>query len=418
MKTRMKNQIEATEKRLQAKRAAIKAAEERSEKSTDVEELKRINAEIRSLNADVDEIISSLNNLKEMYGEMDAPAEEGGAPATEEAARSGNLNKIGETRGGKPDGKAEAEKRAKAFAESRRMNINNAEARAVLISSGKIATPTEVNGINEKFNSVSSIIDLVKVTNAAGMGAYKVAFEVTDAAAAKTAEGAAYNESEPTFDFVEITPEKITVISYISEEVQKQSPLEYEAKVKAAALNALRKKAAEMITDKARASKINSKVVFTSNKIDAHTLRKIALSYGGDENVVGGCVLYLNKKDLLAFGDVRGTNEKKAIYEITPDTNNPNTGIIKDGGLSVKYCINSNLTPLSEAIAGDENVKTMLYGATEEAVELALFSDYEVKVSEDYMFNKGLLSIRGSAQIGGGVIKQGGLVSVELGTNE
>lgn len=416
MKTRMKNQIEATEKRLQAKRDAIKAAEARSEQSTDVEELKRINAEIRSLNADVDAIIADLNGLKEMYGEMDEPAAEGGAPAGEEASRS--LNKIGETRGAKPDGKAEAEKRAKAFAESRRMNINNAEARAVLISSGKIATPTEVSGITEKFNSVSSIIDLVKVTNAAGMGAYKVAFEVTDAAAAKTAEGAAYNESEPTFDFVEITPEKITVISYISEEVQKQSPLEYEAKVKAAALNALRKKAAEMITDKARASKINSKVVFTSNKIDAHTLRKIALSYGGDENVVGGCVLYLNKKDLLAFGDVRGTNEKKAVYEITPDTNNPNTGIIKDGGLSVKYCINSNLAPLCEATVGDENVKTMLYGATEEAVELALFSDYEVKVSEDYMFNKGLLSIRGSAQIGGGVIKQGGLVSVELGTNE
>lgn len=415
MKTRMKKQIEAAEKRLQAKRDAIKDAEARSEKSTDVDELKRINAEIRGLNEDVDAIISELNGLKEMYGEMDDPA---AAPAAEEeSARSKNLTPITEARGGKPDGKAEAEKRAKDFVASGRMTIGNSEARAVLISSGTIATPTEVKGINEKFNTVSSIVDLVKVTNASGMGAYKVAYEVADAEAKETAEGAAYNESEPTFDFVEITPEKITVIAYISEEVQKQSPLEYKAKVEAAALNALRKKAAAMITAKALASDINAEVILDTAKIDAHTLRKIALSYGGDENVVGGCVLYLNKNDLLAFGDVRGTNEKKAVYEITPDTNNPNTGIIKDGGLSVKYCINSGLTALSEATQGSAPVNTMLYGATEEALELALFSDYEIKISEDYKFGQGLLAIRGSAQIGGAVVKQHGLVVVKLGAS-
>ena len=67
------------------------------------------------------------------------------------------------------------------------------------------------------------------------------------------------------------------------------------------------------------------------------------LSYGGDEFSGGQGVLFLNKTDLIALGDVRGTNEKKAVYEITPDAN-PNTGIIKDGGLAVKYCICSALT--------------------------------------------------------------------------
>lgn len=414
MKIKMKNQIDAVEKRLQAKRNAIKDAEARADKSTDVDELHRIRAEIRGLNEDVDAIISELNGLKEMYGEMDEPAEDGAPAGGEASARSARVNPITEPRGGKIDDKAEAEKRAAKFAESGQMRISNAEARAVLISSGKIATPTEVSGINEKFNSVSSIVDLVKVTNAQGMGAYNVAFEVSDAEATATAEGVSYNESEPDFAFVEIKPEKITVISYISEEVQKQTPLEYEAKVKAAALRALRKKSAEIISTKAKASGINQKVTLTVAKIDEHTLRKIALSYGGDENVVGGCVLYLNKLDLLAFGDVRGTSDKLPVYEITPDTSNPNTGIIKDGGLSVKYCINSNLTALSTAVAGDEPVKTMLYGATEEAVELALFSDYEIKVSEDFKFDKGLLSIRGSVQLGAGVVMQGGLVEVDL----
>ena len=425
MKIKMKQLIDKRTNELEAKRAKLKQLEERSDKSDNVEELKSINAEIRGLNSDIDAIVADLESLKEMYGEMDEPAGDGagaGAGAGDgEAARSAKLKALTGQRGGDPAGDGasneEAEKRAKAFVSSGRMNIGNNEARAVLVSSGKIATPTEVSGINEKFNSVSSIIDHANVTDAEGMGAYNVAFEVSDAEAAKTAEGVDYNESEPDFAFVEVKPEKVTVISYISEEVQKQTPLKYEEKVKASALRALRKKAAEIVTAAAQASGINQKLTLDAAKIDEHTLRKIALSYGGDENVVGGCTLYLNKADLLAFGDVRGTNEKKAVYEITPDTSNPNTGIIKDGGLSVKYCINNNLAALSTATKGAEAVKTMLYGVTVEALELGIFSDYEIKVSEDFKFNKGLLSIRGSVSLGAAVVKQGGLVSVELGAN-
>lgn len=403
MKIKMKNQIDKLEKELEAKRAKINDAQERSEKSTDVEELKRINTEIRGLNEDVDAIIASLNGLKEMYGEMDEPA---GGEGGEAGARSGNLSQITEQRGGKPNDEAEAEKRAKAFADSRKMTVANKEARAVLVSSGKIATPTEVSGINEKFNTVSSIVDMVKITNADKMGAYKVAYEDADATAAATAENGAYNEGDPTFGFVDITPEKETVLSYVSEEVQKQTPLDYEAKVRDGALTALRKRAAAVITQKLLASAINTSLPLPA--IGADTLRKIALNYGGDENVVGGAVLYLNKADLVAFGDVRGSNEKKAVYEITPDASNPNTGIIKDGGLSVKYCINSNASAHASADAGE---KTMFYGVPQ-AFELALFGDYDVKVSEDYMFNKGLLAIRGSVMLGGAVVQKGGFLVI------
>lgn len=381
------------------KEAQLAELREKAKKSESVEEL-------RGLTEDVDAIIAELNNLKEMYAEADEPAGgEGGEGG--EGARSGNLKKITETRGGKPDDKAEAEKRAAAFAASGRMNIKNNEARAVLISSGKIATPTEVGGIVEGHNAVSSIVDMVKITNAEGMGAYKVAYEDADAAAAATAEGVAYNESDPTFGLVTITPEKETVLSYVSEEVQKQTPLDYEAKVKDGALTALRKRAAAVITQKLLASDINTTLSLPA--IGADTLRKIALNYGGDENVVGGAVLFLNKADLIAFGDVRGSNEKKAVYEITPDASNPNTGIIKDGGLSVKYCINSNTEAHATADAGD---KTMFYGVPQQAFELALFGDYEVKVSEDYMFNKGLLAIRGSVMLGGAVVQKGGFLVI------
>lgn len=390
MKDKIKRMIEAKE-------AKLKELREKSKASESVEEL-------RALGEDIDAIIAELEGLKEMYAEADEPAGDDGA-GDDGMARSAKLRQLGGERGGKPEGD-DAEKRASQFAASNRMKISNKEARAVLISSGKIATPTEVAGINEKFNTVSSIVDMVKVTNAEGMGSYKVAYEDADAAAAQTTEGAVANASDPTFGFVEITPEKETVISYISEEVQKQTPLDYEGKTKNAALTALRKRAATVITQKIIASTINE--TLSISEIGADTLRKIALHYGGDENVEGGAVLFLNKKDLIAFGDVRGTNEKKAVYEITPDASNPNTGVIKDGGLSVKYCINSNATAFTDAAA---SAKTMFYGVPY-AAELALFSDYEVKVSEDYKFGEGLLAIRGAAQLGCDVVQKGGFVVV------
>lgn len=396
----MKNKVK---RMIEAKEAKLNELREKAKVSESVEEL-------RALNEDVDAIIAELEGLKEMYGEMDEPADPAGA-----GERSKQLKGITSARGDKPEGD-DAEKRAQAFANSGRMKIANKEARAVLISSGKLATPTEVGDIVEGFNTVSSIVDLVNVTDAEGMGAYKVPYEDTDATAEATAEGAQYNESDPTFNFVEIKPETDTVLSYISKQVRKQTPVKYEEKVRKSALSALRKRAAKYITDKIYASTITDAIEVSTNTIGADTLRKIALSYGGDENVVGGAVLYLNKKDLVAFGDVRGTNEKKAVYEITPDASNPNTGIIKDGGLSVKYCINSNVTALSAATKGSAAIKTMLYGSSD-AFELALFSDYEISVSEDYKFGQGLLSIAGDVELGGDVVKKNGFVVVTLAAN-
>ena len=292
------------------------------------------------------------------------------------------------------------EQRAKAFVENGKMVIENTEARSVLVSSGKLATPTKVSGINDGFNTVSSIVDMVKVEDCQGMGSNKVAYVKASSVAATTAEGAAYNESDPEFGVIEIKPETITVLSYISKEATKQSPLAYEAKVREIALNALRKKASAIITTKIGASEITKKLAIAA--IDENTVRDIALAYGGDENVAGNAILQLNKNDLITLGKVRGS-DKKAVYEIIPNGSNPNKGMIKEGGLIVEYVINSNLT------AG-----TLVYGQAHN-FELDLFSDYEIEVSKDYKFGNGLLSIRGDAQIGGAVVVNEGFVVATVG---
>ena len=361
-----------------------------------------IESENKEERAAIGETLKSLgeeiNEVEEMLAQVDEPAPgENGAPGDDGKRKLDVLSTLDlrSQKSGKTE-KEKIEERAKAFADTGKMTIENTDARAVLISSGKLATPTGVSGINDEIGAkVSSIVDFVKITDASGMSAYKVAYQTADSAAATQTEGAAYNASEPTFAFVEIKPQTEAVLSYISKQARKQTPLNYQQKVSDSALVALRKRAAKIVTDKIVASTINTKLYsVTLNEI---ALRKMAFNYAGDESIVGAATLFINKADLVTLGDVRGS-DKKPVYEITPDSSNPNTGIIKDGGLSVPYCINSNLAS-----------GTLIYGQPR-CFELALFSNYEINVSEDFAFDKGLLAIRGDVELGGDVVVNGGFV--------
>ena len=313
-----------------------------------------------------------------------------------------------------------AEARAAAFVQDRRETIDCEEARALLVSGGKLATPTAVSGINDRVGAkVSSIVDLVKIVNCEGMGSNKVAYEDVEADEADDqTEGSSATTKEGTFGFVEIKPTSVAVLSQISKQAKKQTPLIYEAKVREQSLNSLRKRAAAEIAKKMQASTLVSTIDanLDSGKkgvVDATTLRKLALAYGGDESVVGGAYLLLNKADLIAFGDVRGTNEKKAVYEITPDTDNPNTGIIKDGGLSVRYCLMKALTACAGTAQTSAVQKTMFYGVPT-CFELDLFSDYEISVSSDFAFDKRMDTILGDVDLGGDVVVKGGFVALSI----
>ena len=314
----------------------------------------------------------------------------------------------------------EAEARAREFMNTRHNTIPVADVRAVLLSSGTLATPTQVSGINDLLGrGISSILDLVYVENCQGMSAHRVAYMSQEsAAAADQTEGSAVTARTPTFDYVTITPDNIGVIDQISKQVKKQTPLQYAAKVNTQALKALKKAAVAKIVAKLKASALVKSVAATldaNNKgvIDEKTLRNIVLSYGGNEDVVGGAVLFLNKTDLIAFGDVRGTNEKKAVYEIIPDGENTNMGIIKDGGMSVRYCIVSGLTALAGTAKGASAQKTLFYGDPK-CFELDLFSDYEVRVSEDFAMDKLMDTIVGDAELGGDVVVKDGFVTMSI----
>ena len=393
----------------------VKALRDKMNASQDINEVRSLGEQIAAAQDEIEEARTKLAECKAKLGDARAElnegednqegeddGEEGDVPDDNQRSRNfrpGRVVASFDTRSAAPQARA-MEARAKAFANTGRQSVPVAEARATLISGGKIATPTEVGGINDAFTQVSSIVDMVKVTDCGGMGAYKVAYEIAAATAAKHTEGAAAAASDPNFGYVEITPETAAVVSYISKQVRKQSPLNYTEKVRASALTALRKYAANLIITKAKASDLTQKLPVSA--IASDTLRKLALNYGGDLGVEGSAVLVLNKKNLIAFGDIRGTNEKKAVYEITPDSN-PNTGIIKDGGLSVKYVLDNNLADTE-----------LLYGNLH-CFELGLFSDYEIAVSEDRKIEELMLTIVGDVSLGGEVVVKDGLILATIG---
>lgn len=393
------------------KQGEITAMRNLAKESQDINEVRSLGERIAAAQQEIEEARTKLaecntglGNVRAEMGEEDEPEngeeDDEEQPAPDNNTRSRNFRPgrvVGsfDTRSNAPQARANMEKRAKEFAATGRQAVPVAEARAVLVSGGKIATPTEVGGINDAFTQVSSIVDLVKVTDCSGMGAYKVAYLKTGATAAKHTEGAAVTESNPEYDFVTITPETAAVVSYISRQVKKQSPLTYEAKTREQALIALRIYAENLIISKMKGSALTKAMTITA--IDDKTLRNIVLSYGGAKGVEGGATLALSKESLIAFGDVRGSQDKKPVYEIIPDAD-PNTGTIKDGGTVVKYC-------LVEALVKNE----LLYGKMH-CFELGLFGDYEIIVDESRNVDKLMMTIVGDVDLGGEVVVNEGFI--------
>lgn len=381
---------------LEALKARLDELEKINDESEDEEVLTKASEELDALKTKKAELEAEL---EEINAEIEAlePKEE--PKVEDQPQRKMPFIKM-ETR--KEENKMNIEERkvlAENFVKTNKMTIGKEETRATLVSSGNVATPTSVSGINE-LAPMGSIVDMVNVVDCEGMGTNKIAYEFTAPQGGITVEGETYNEGETVFGVKTIAPQTITTLAYISKQVLKQSPLAYQAKVEKNAKIALRRAVSKLVVDTILADDL--KVEKTITAIDASTLRDIALSYGGSEEVEGNAVALMNKATLVKLGAVRGTNEKKAVLEITPDAN-PNVGTIKDGGLSVRYALNENL--------GDD---TIIYGQPTK-FELDLFSNYEVKVSEDFKFDKGLLAIRGDVEVGGAIAFKDGFIVATIG---
>lgn len=359
----------------------------------------------------LDTIISEAEAIQEEIAaaEAAAAAAVGAEPASGDEGRS--------ARSTNPS----FQRRCQDFQRTGKMVYENARSMikrsAVLSTSNGVIGPTGVSGINDAAGSaVSGFIDLIKVTDCTGMASYKVAYVASESTADKITEGQVPNESVPGFGTVELKPNSVGLIAYISEEIRNQSPLLYEEKVREIVRKALRQKLSEMAIEKCLASALNVGLPVTGASGAAlftpHLLSDIILAYGGDEGVDGAAVLTLNKADLKAFAAVRGKNEYLPVYSIVPDTANPSMGVIKDNnGLSCRYCLNQHVPALSTSALSSAGVKGMFYG-NPQCAEMALWGGVKVAVNEGYKFGEGLLTIKGNTTADTNVTVKDGFIVV------
>lgn len=401
----------ADAEQLRAKLSGLKARE--ADLAAQVEAAST-DEEIAAAAAAVDQLEQATKSTKERLDTIISEAE-AIQQEIEEAEAAASAASAG---GDDPDDEGEARSRRSAspdfsrrcqdFQRTGRNIYRNAKAfviraSSLLSSSTGVIGPTGVGGINDPVgNTVSDFLDLIKITDCTGMASYKVAYMTDDLTAAEGTEGTVPTESQAKFGSVELKPSLKSLISYISREIRKMSPLDYEAKVRESATRALRRVLSKDAIDAVLASTLNSTMALTgatgADLFTPHLLSDIILAYGGDEGVEGAATLVLNKADLKAFASVRGTNEYLPVYSIVPDSANPSGGVIKDNnGLSCRYCLNKNVTALSTLTPTTSAKKTMFYG-NPQCCEMGLWGGIEIAVNEGYKFGEGLLTIRGEVQ--------------------
>lgn len=276
--------------------------------------------------------------------------------------------------------------------------------------------------LNQTANPVSALIDMVKAVTLQGGETYERGFVKDYGAdgAGKTAEGANYNSVEPVFGYVTIQKEKVTAYTEEPEEMQKLPNADYDSVVEGSVSKAIRRFLSRQILigdgttsnlkgiffnpSDAKERVIDPNTDITSiTAIDESTLDEIIYSFGGDEEVEGVATLILNKQDLKSFAKLRDKQGRK-VYTIV---NQGQTGTI-DG---VPFVINSACAAISNAATAADSY-CMAYGYMQN-YELAIFSDIDVRRSDDYKFKSGQTAFRASMFAGGSVAAWNGFVRVK-----
>ena len=298
----------------------------------------------------------------------------------------------------------EIEERAKSLKEGR------------AIATTGLVIPTHSSGtINETFNQVSSIVDLVKITPLIGGDSYEQAYVKSYPEGDYANEGADYSNGDTQFGYALMNKTKITNYTEVNEEVEKLPSADYVSKIENGVETALKAKLAKQImvgtgsigqvvgifSDQATAIEASKDIEIAA--ITNTTLDDIIYSYGGTENVEGQAWLILNKLDLKAFATLRSSDGKK-VHDIK---HYGNVGTI-DG---IPFVLNSACKPVSApGTSGGEYC--MAYGHIQN-YELVTFSDTEVRKSTDYKFKSGQIAFKGNRMCGGNVVAWNGFIRVK-----
>lgn len=289
-----------------------------------------------------------------------------------------------------PIANPETESKADEFVRTGRMVMETRQ----LLSTGKIAKPTEVGGVSGLAAVASDIVDDVHAFPLNGVGTWRAAYKKTNAVAADVTEGSAVTGTASTYDYVDINPAEWGILDEISKQVKKQSPLDYQAAIEDSAVIALRDEASSKIITAIQASTLAEAKTYA---LDQDFLRSVVLGFRPIKGK-GACKLYLTQGDLAKLGKIRGTQEKRALYEITFGDETNTFGTIKEGGMAASFRILDKLTD-----------GTQLYGQPG-AIDMPMWGNYAVETDEggDY-FKRSMIGIKGTQTAGADLVALHGM---------
>lgn len=285
--------------------------------------------------------------------------------------------------------------------------------RAITVSSSNILVPThQGTEINDKEGEVSTLVDSVATIKLDGGESYQESYVKSYGEGGVTEEGADYTDTDPEYGYADMNKVKITAYAEIAEEVEKLSAADYVQSVENACNIAIKKKMnSQMLRGTGTKSffgifaspvAINSAKDITISEINETTLDEIVYSYGGDEDTNEEATLILNKKDLKAFAKVRSKDGKK-VYDIDKKAHTID---------KVPYIINSNCHPISQNDTTAGTYYGMAYGKLSN-YKIPVFSDLEIKRSDDYKFKSGQIAFKANVMAAGNVVAQDGFIRVK-----
>lgn len=395
--------------------------------SSDIEEVRGINAKLDQLNnelMDLDEQFYEALDQSQRSAPIGA-AQILGTYGMRSVPQSQTITNNNEVRNMilTPEMKTKYEQRGVDLKEHKAVSfdMDELDLRAITLSSGDLTVTTySSDQLNPGFNGVSSVVDDVHVVPLHGGEAYQKGFVVSYGEGGYTTETDDYVDAEPVFDYVSTGKSKITAYAELSDAAGKLPSVQYAMEVRKGITQAIRKKIGRQIMIGAGGENAITGIFHAPEKvipaatdleisqITADTLDELVLGYGGSEDVEGIGYLILNKSDLAAFAALRDAEGRK-LYEISI---NGNTGeITSKGSFKVPYIINSACPALSAAdtLAG---TYCMAYGKLQ-AYELPIFSPLEVAESRDFKFKSGHVAYRGVIWVGGTVAAYQGFIRVK-----
>lgn len=366
------------------------------------EEIQALQGELTDLNAEEETVLD----------EEEKEEERNKAAALEKTLKTRTITKPGEEN--------ELEKRTLTQEEKQKRGKDLKEKRAITVGNSQIATPKyTAQGVKDTFNQVSTLVDLVTITPLDGGESYERGFVKNYGEGGETDNNGNYKTVETEFGYAEIKKQKVTAYQEEPEEVKRLADDDYHDKIVNGTSIAVKKKMSKDILvgpgTKGRLQgiftnpegfAIDKNTDISISEINNTTLNKIIFAYGGEEDVVNDACLIMNKDDLQGFANVR-TTDGKNFYDIEL---NGNTGKINKIPFVLNSAAKSLLNPATKA-----DDYCMAYGSLSN-YEIALFSELEIKESEDYKFKEGQIAHRGSVFAGGNVVAHNGFVRVKKAT--